>query len=133
MIKMPLSVCCWLLCNTVAAAAGLNDFILNQSLHIQQNRFAIQAEQQGVLSITMQAAPVAGLPIPKVLVLRDFHTMMRVNLNWGDTINLTVPSGGYRIINLPVSDGTDIYVADSLFASVLTNTNTSKLIGYHIT
>lgn len=86
----------------------------------------------GVLAITMQSAPASGLAIPKVVVLRGFIGVYYNYVNWGDTWNLIVPSGNYRIISLPVSGGSDIYVSTPLLVYVPPGGSVNPLITYHV-
>lgn len=85
----------------------------------------------GTLSITVDAAPAPGLPAPKILVMRGFLTVYHNNVNWGDTWTISVPAADYRIIPLPVSDGTNFYTGDTIFVTVPPSTLVTKLITYH--
>ncbi|HAT1864013.1 TPA: hypothetical protein KKX76_003213 [Legionella pneumophila] len=125
MIRILLTVCFSLLFNVLAAAA------MNSSIP-QSSTTGPSIFVNGTLSITVDAAPAVGLPAPKILVMRGFVTVYQKDVNWGDTWNLNIPSGNYKIFPLPVSDGTDFYIANSIFVSVPPNTTVNSLITYHI-
>lgn len=86
----------------------------------------------GTLSITVDAAPAPGLSIPKIIVIRGFVAVYENNVNWGDTWNLVVPSATYRIMPLPVTNGTNFYAANSVIVFVPPSTVVNRLITYHI-
>lgn len=91
-----------------------------------------QISVNGTLSITVNAAPAPGLPAPKILVMQNFVTLYQQTVNWGGTWNLVVPSGNYKIHPLPVSDGTNFYLANSAFIFVPPNDTANTLITYNI-
>lgn len=110
-------VCIFMLCSTLA----FGNISLNKS-HPLAN---------GTLSITMDSEPAAGLPAPKVTVLGHFivfHNTVDWNTNW----NLVVPSGNYRIIPHPVTDGTNVYVANTAIVFVPSGGLVNHLITYHL-
>ncbi|MDP1603497.1 MAG: hypothetical protein Q8M03_09560 [Legionella sp.] len=121
MIRIIVSICFSLLFNTLAAAG------INQSPANVPGMFV-----NGTLSITVDAAPAGGLPAPKILVMQGFITVYHRDVNWGDTWNLNIPSGNYKIFPLPVSDGTDFYVASSSFVTVPPNGTVNSLVTYNI-
>lgn len=135
MARILLSVYLFLFFN-VYAVAGLNISIPDTSVNTSPSGFVYTENkltiQNGTLSITMQGAPASGLTVPKVVVLRDFSTVRHSSLNWGDTWNLIIASGNYRIIALPVSDGANFYVASSIFISVPPGGVVNQLINYHL-
>lgn len=127
MLKILLSICLFSIFNTLSFAS-LND--TSQKGVGYDGK--LSTFQNGTLSITVDAAPAGGLPAPKILVLRGFVVAYYNTVNWGDTWNLIVPSANYRIHPLPVSDGTNFYVASSDFVSVPPGGMASRLITYHL-
>lgn len=121
MMRALLFACFSLMLNALAAA-GMNSSI-PQSSTIGPN---------GTLSITVNAAPAVGLAAPKILVMHGFVTVYQKEVNWGDTWNLTIPSGNYKIHPLPVSNGSDFYTANPVFAFVPPNTTVNSMINYPI-
>lgn len=127
MIRVLLSICLFSFFNTLGFA-GLND--------ASQKGIGYDGKlstfQNGTLSITIDAAPAPGLSIPNILVLRGFFAAYHNAVNWGDTWNLVVPSGNYRIHPLPVSNGTNFYLTNSIFVFVPPGSTVNRLITYHI-
>lgn len=82
------------------------------------------------LSIVMQAAPASGLRIPRVMVVRNFKVYHNI-VNFGDTWTLTVISGIYKIMPLPVSDGTDYYFSDSVTVFLPPGGSINYPVTYH--
>ncbi len=80
---------------------------------------------------TVNAAPAIGLPAPRIMVMQGFISVYQRDVNWGGTWNLTIPSGNYKIFPLPVSDGTDFYIANSVFLFEPPNFTVNSLITYY--
>jgi hypothetical protein len=127
MIRILLSAC-FLLLNTLAIASP-DISIVNSVANLPSKQHTLT---NGTLSIIMQSAPAGGLSIPRVLVLHHFIAAYKNNLNWGDTWDLSVPAGDYKIFPLPVSDGTNLYVANSMFVSVPPSVTVSRSITYQL-
>lgn len=124
MIRILLSICFSLMFNALAAAA------MNSSIP-QSSTTGPSIFVNGTLSITVDSAPAVGLTAPRIMVMQGFISVYQRDVNWGDTWNLTIPSGNYKIFPLPVSDGTDFYMANSVFVFVPPNVTVNSLITYH--
>lgn len=120
MIRIFLSVCFLFMFNALAVA-GVDSSSTNVP----------SIFSNGTLAITVNSAPAVGLPAPKIVVMLGFISVYQNAVNWGDTWNLTLPSGSYRIHPLPVSNGTNLYMANSSYVFVPPNNTASKLITYN--
>lgn len=120
MVKLIFSICFLLMLNGASVAK------MNSSPLIPR------IVQNGTLSITVDPAPAVGLPAPKILVIRGFVSVYQREVNWGDTWVLNIPEGNYRIHPLPVSNGSDFYLANSIFVFVPPNAPVNALVSYHL-
>jgi hypothetical protein len=84
----------------------------------------------GTLSISVNTSPAVGLPDPQIIVMRGFLFVAQNTVPWGTTWNLPVTSGNYRIHPLPVTDGTNFYVANTVFVFVPDGVTVNRLITY---